>query len=219
MIQIIPSILVQSKPEFIRQIAAIETSVMMAQIDIADGKFVPDSTWAEPEDVESILKIDCELHLMTENPVVVASLWKPVIQVKKILFHYEAVKDVKFTIDELRGLRNWDIGIVLNPATPLEVVKEYAKDIQGLMLMGVNPGKQGQKYLPETTARLIQAKKLYPNLFLEMDGGISEETLPQIIATGPDAICPGSLIFGNELTPAENVEKIKKTIARLTTIN
>ncbi len=212
MTQVIPSILVPSKTIFTKQILAIENSVDMVQIDIADGKFVPDVTWAEPDDVEQILKVDCELHLMAFDPIVIASLWKPVLHVKKILFHYEAVKDVKFTIEQLHNLRDWDVGIVLNSTTPIEVIQEYSKDIRGLMLMGIIPGKQGQKYIPETTDRLKKAKKLYPNLFLEIDGGINEKTLPEIIATGVDAICPGSMVFGNEKSPAENIEKIKKII-------
>lgn len=212
MTKIIPSILIQSKTEFAKQILAIQDSVDMIQIDIADGKFVLDATWAEPEEIKQILKNDCELHLMTKDPVVVASLWKAVPQVKKVLFHFEAVKDVKFTIEQLHGLKNWDVGMVLNPDTSLEVVDEYKNNLQGLMLMGVIPGKQGQKFIPETTERLKKAKELYPNLFLEIDGGINEKTLPEIIATGVDAICPGSMMFGNDRSPAENIEIIKKII-------
>ena len=78
MIQIIPSLLVPDKQTFLRELRGLKDSVKMLQIDIADGVFVPDKTWADPTVIKNHLEIDCELHLMVADPLSVAKTWEGV---------------------------------------------------------------------------------------------------------------------------------------------
>jgi len=82
--------------------------------------------------------------------------------------------------------------------------------------MGVVPGKQGQRFIPETIERIQEARKRFPHLFIELDGAVNEETLEDIVGSGVNAVCPGSAIFGNERKPAENVARMRELIEKLT---
>ena len=209
-VQIIPSILVKSKSEFLSQIIAIENSVAMVQIDIGDGKFVPNTTWYNPEVTRDNLKMDAELHLMVSDPLSVSKQWLNVPQLERILVHYESIRDLKNTIEQLLQLNDWQIGVVLNPATNPVAIESYLPQLSSVMFMGIHPGFQGQPIIPEVLLRIREFKNKHPETFVEIDGGVSEKTLSKIITAGVDAICPGSAVFRNERTPAENIARLKR---------
>lgn len=211
--QIIPSLLVQSREEFETQIKAVQNAIEMVQIDIADGIFVSNTTWRDPQIAKQILEINAELHLMVADPIKEAVLWMTVPQIKRVFFHYEAVAEEKIehTIREL-GRGGWQVGLVLNPDTPIEVVDAHVEHLDAVMFMGVYPGFQGQTYIPETTDRMKKLKQKYPDLFISLDGAVNLKTLPKIVTSGIDAICPGSAVFHTDKTPAENVADIEKLI-------
>ncbi len=100
----------------------------------------------------------------------------------------------------------------MNPETKLDDVEPYLDKLEGVMFMGVHPGKQGQKFIPETIDRIKEMKLKQSNHFVELDGGVNEDTLAEIIPTGVDAICPGSAVFGNERKPEENIERMREII-------
>ncbi len=222
-IQIIPSVLVKSADEFKAQIFGLKNSVSTIQLDIADGIFVPGTTWAEPEFVKNNCNLDIELHLMVKDPLEELKKWTEVEQIKRVLIHYESfagtteqknylILDTITFIDE----NDWQVGMVLNPETPYEMVEPYLEKIQSVMFMGVTPGKQGQGLIPEVLDNIINFNIDYPDMFTEIDGAVNEDTLPKIIKTGIKAICPGSAVFGNERTPEENVKRMEEIIKKLT---
>ncbi|HBU07308.1 MAG TPA: hypothetical protein DEB09_04465 [Candidatus Magasanikbacteria bacterium] len=211
---IIPSILVQSKEEYIKQIQAVQSVVDMIQLDIADGKFVPNITWADPDVVEQYTNIDVELHLMVQNPLEEIKKWTNIKNIKRILIHAESDFDFPLITDHLSS-KNIELGIVLNPNTPLSVLKPYIEQITTVMFMGVYPGFQGQNLIPEVLEKIVEFNSEYSNIFTEIDGAVNFDTLPDIIQTEVKAICPGSAIFGNG-NPADNIEKMKEIINKLT---
>jgi ribulose-phosphate 3-epimerase len=216
MIDIIPSILVPDEHTFLAWSRAVEEVLPMIQLDIADGQFVPNETWADPNVVDEHLQIDCELHLMVRDPLKEVRLWEDVQQIKRVLVHYESnPENITEILAQIHSY-GWEVGLVLNPDTPVDVVDDLVEEIDSLMLMGVIPGKQGQKFIPKTIARIKEARERFPNLYIELDGAVNEETLPDIVATGVHAICPGSSIFGNDRTPAENVKLMRDMISTLT---
>lgn len=217
MTEIIPSMLVTEEVDFEEQLVAIQGVVKMVQIDLADGEFVPNITWAfeNPETAQGYLEMDFELHLMVADPVEVMKSWDENSYLKRILFHYESVPEVRETIKELKKYGK-EIGIVLNPETDIDVLDEYLNDIQSVMFMGVNPGFQGQPFIVETLDRVREFKAKNTKHFIEVDGAVSEANLAELVEAGVNAVCPGSAIFGNEKTPVENVEKFEKLIHELT---
>ncbi|MFH1947214.1 MAG: hypothetical protein ABIJ23_03610 [Candidatus Magasanikbacteria bacterium] len=223
MIQIIPSILVTSEEQFITQVSGLENSVSMIQLDIADGIFVPNTTWADPEIVKNNCNLDIELHLMIVDPLEELKKWIEVEQIKRVLIHYESLPGTTEQKDNLisdainfGNENNWEVGLVLNPETDYELIEKHLDKIQSVMFMGVVPGKQGQGLIPDVLEKIINFTIDYPDMFTEIDGAVNEETLPTIIKTGVKAVCPGSAVFGNERTPKENVEKMEEIIEKLT---
>lgn len=215
-IDIIPSILVQDEKTFIKWSRAVQEIISMIQLDIADGKFVPNKTWADPEIVHDELEIDCELHLMVADPLKEIRMWEEVQQVKRILIHYESnPRDISDIINQARSY-NWEVGLVLNPDTPVYVIDNLIEEIDLLMCMGVTPGRQGQQFIQKTIDKIKEARTKFPNLYIEVDGGVNEETVPDIVRAGVNAICPGSAIFGNHKTPMENISKLCEQISMLT---
>ena len=209
MIEIIPSVLVQSEEEFVQNISGLENSVDMIQLDIADGVFVPNTTWSDPEKVKKI-PLEIELHLMVQNPLEELQRWSQIHQIKRVHFHFESTDSVDNTIQEIREA-GYEVGIALKPETSIDVLEPYINEIDAVLFLSVNPGKQGQPFLPEVLEKIKTFRKKYPNHFIEIDGGVNEKTLPEIIESGVDAICPGSAIFktGN---PKENVGKMRRMI-------
>lgn len=214
MIDIIPSILVKTKNEFLSQISLLEHSVTHLQLDIADGHFVPNTTWAETAVIKKIEGYTFELHLMVASPLEIISAWKNVPQVTRFIIHAESVEDIAISIEQARKSHK-EIFIALNPDTSLEVLEPIHAHVDGALFMGVTPGFQGQKLLPTVLTNIRECRKKYPNLYTELDGGVSEDTLENILKSGVHAICPGSLVFRREQKPTEQILYIKNQLEKL----
>jgi len=215
MVKIIPAILVENEVEFIKEINAIQNSVDLVQLDIIDGKFVPQTTWADPDVVEKYTNINMELHLIIKNPLEELQRWIATKVVKRVLIHYESVNNFGEIITNLKNYP-WKIGVVLNPETPTKVIDKYLPDLDSVMFMSVYPGKQGQTLMPEILEKIKIFTSQNPTMFTELDGGVNEQTLPDIIASNVKAICPGSAIFKNARKPKENLDRLKEIINSLT---
>jgi len=211
MIEIIPSILVSSEEEFKKNVSGLEQSVPMIQVDIADGIFVDNKTWAEPTVIQAATELEIELHLMVQNPLEELQRWQGISQVKRVYFHFEAVEAVDTTIVEIREA-GYEVGIALKPETSIELLEPYINDIDAVLFLSVNPGKQGQPFIPEVLEKIKAFRAKGWNHFVEIDGGVNEITLPDIISSGVNTICPGSAIF-KEGSPKENVKKMEQSIA------
>lgn len=217
MIEIIPSILVQNQSEFEKNYFGLRGSVSMIQIDIADGKFVPNTTWADPVVIQKIVESEIELHLMVENPILELQRWEGVHQVKRVYFHYESVEEdvIDNTIYEIREA-GFEVGVALKPETSIEVLEPIKNDIDAVLFLSVIPGRQGQPFIPAVLDKIKDFRSYGRYHFVGIDGGVSEENLPEIIQSGVDAICPGSAIFGNGETPEENILRLREEVKELT---
>ncbi len=214
-IEIIPSLLVQTEDEFRHNYSHLEESVDMIQLDIADGKFVSNTTWADPKIVQKIVVAEIELHLMVQDPLTELRRWAEVSRVKRVHFHFESVaeKDVENTILEIRDM-GYEVGIALKPETPISVLEPFINHIDAVLFLSVNPGKQGQPFLPEVLHKVRELRAKHPHHYIEIDGGVNEETLPSILEAGVDTVCPGSFIFKTGSSPREQVEKTKAIIEK-----
>jgi len=213
--QIIPSILIQNETEFRQQVEAVRGTLDYLQLDITDGKFVNNITWADPKIVPEYTDINFELHLMVNDPWEELQKWTTVKNIKRILIHIDSPLRVKEAI-AFAQKNNWQVGLVVNPNTSLKLLDKYLNKIDVVMFMGGTPGKQGQKLVPEVLTKIKEFTSNHPNIFTELDIGVNENTLPDIYASGMKAVCPGSAIFKNNRTPKENVEKMRIIINRLT---
>lgn len=200
MITIIPTILAKTFEEFKESVKKIENEFPVAQIDVMDGKFVPNITFFNIDQIALIdTPIEYELHLMAENSLTYINesgvrnqeLWK---KVQKILFHFEAVKDPQSAACEIQNMGKKAF-LVLNPETPLDAVDACANCLDGIMLMGVYPGKAGQKFLPQTIERVQALREKYPKIPIEVDGGVNDANALELVEAGATILAVHSFLY------------------------
>jgi ribulose-phosphate 3-epimerase len=184
--------------EEVRAVAAAGADVI--HVDVMDGHFVPNITIGPlvVKAVRQVTALPLDVHLMIENPdryleafAAAGADWLTV--------HVEGNHHLHRTVHRIKELGK-KAGVVLNPATPLSMVEPILADVDLVMVMSVNPGFGGQSFIPSALARIRQLKELIKGRGLhagiEVDGGISPETLPEVVAAGANIFVAGSAIFG-----------------------
>lgn len=212
--EIIPAILPKNFKEIEEKIELIIDIAKTVQIDICDGKFVPSTTWPywkanekPDENFEAILreergmpeweKINYEFDLMIENPTVDdARKWLSA-GAERIVLHLTSSNDLNPVIDILKGLV--EIGIAINNTENIENLKKYSDKIQFIQIMGIRKaGFQGQKFEPNTVDKVKEVKAMFPDLKVQVDGGVSLENASLLKNAGADTLIVGSALFNNE---------------------
>ena len=220
MIELAPSILSADFARLAEQIrAAGEGGGTVIHVDVMDGHFVPNITIGPPV-VRSLRKatdlpLDC--HLMIENPdqyipdfVESGADW--------ISVHQEACRHLNRTLHLIRshGARP---GVVINPATPVETLTEVLDIVDYVLVMSVNPGFGGQKFLPGTVHKIRRLAQLREqrglNFRIEVDGGIGLETVGEGVRAGAEILVAGNAVFG-EGDPTTNARKLLKAATEAT---
>ena len=195
--QIIPTIFAENKRDFkIRFEKALEFSDKI-QIDFMDGKFVKSKSinLREMPDLKKYRAKSFEAHLMVYHP----EKWIEQLKkkgFKKIIFHYEAVEEGEIIrlINDIRSLRV-EVFIAINPKTGIDKIKDFISRLDGILIMGVNPGKEGQKFLEETYQKIIILRKISKNLDIEIDGGINDKNIDKVIKGGANLINSASFLY------------------------
>jgi len=201
MIEILPSILAADFTRLGEQIAQVEAAgATMLHLDVMDGHFVPNLTIGPPV-VESIrqgtkLLLDC--HLMIEDPDFFAGVF---IQAGAdcVSVHQEVCRNLDRTLRHIRaeGAR---AGVVLNPATPVSTLSEVLDLIDYVLVMSVNPGFGGQRFIPRSLDKCSELRSLrsqYGFSFdIEIDGGITGDNVGKVAASGANWIVAGTSVFG-----------------------
>ena len=215
-IKLAPSILDADFTCLERELRKIESGgADLIHLDIMDGNFVPNISFG-PRIVESIKRktsIPLEVHLMVEKP---ENHIKSFINAGGdiIIVHYETSKHLDRLISTLN---EFDVksGIALIPATPLSVIEYLIDKIDVLLLMTVNPGFGGQKFIPEMVSKIEKARKIIDNqkksISLAVDGGINLDNISNLVKVGVDIIVVGQIIFKSE-NPEMTIRKIKNIL-------
>jgi len=216
MIEIIPSILVNSKGDFEKRLRLVEHNANTIHVDILDGSLFPNTSWHDARSVGAMkTNINYELHLMVQNPLPEIEAWKKhVPNVTRAIIHAEINRPVGSVIDTIHHIHKLETGIALNPETPLGQLNGSAHNTDVLLIMGINPGFSGQKFLGlQILKKIRKARERWPDLEIEMDGGIQEDNIPLIKAAGCNRICTASLIYKSN----DPKETLKKLIAEYST--
>ncbi len=193
--QIIPSVLTSSFTDFERQVHRMEILFPFIQIDVMDGKFVPNTSFSEIEKVNSIdTTLQFELHLMVDDPVAELRKWQPIDKVFRVLFPAEA-KDSRRTISFIRK-EGWEIGMVLNPETPLSMIEKFLPSLNVVQFMTVHPGRQGSPFLPEVEDKIRAFTLLKNRPLCAVDGAVNKQTIRGLAEIGVDIVYPGSALCG-----------------------
>ena len=185
----------------------------LVHVDVMDGSFVPNITIG-PAVMKSLVgkvKIPFDVHLMIDNPDKYAPLFVTE-QTEFITVHAEACKHLYRTLQEIRKL-GVKAGVSLNPATPLSAVKYVLDCVDLILVMSVEPGFGGQKFIPSSLLKireLDELRKKYGYSFeIEIDGGIGTENINEVSKAGTDIFVAGSAVYGAEDVPSRVAELIK----------
>ena len=203
-VKIAPSILSADIMNLERDVKVAEQAgADVFHIDIMDGPFVPNMSFS-PSVVEGMRRVTdkpLDVHLMIDNP---DAYIKPIVDAgaDTILVHAESTQHIYRSIDLIKSL-GVKAGVVVNPGTPLETVKELFPVIDQILVMTVNPGFGGQKFIPGMTKKIQRLDQLRQtaaddDFQIEVDGGINNETIAQCAHAGADIFVAGSYLYGHD---------------------
>jgi len=212
---IAPSILAADFARLADEVAAVGDADWL-HVDVMDNHFVPNLTLGLPV-VESLLKVtdtpmDC--HLMIENP----ERWAPGYAeagAYNVTFHAEATDNPIAVARDIRAA-GAKAGLSVKPGTPLEPYLEILREFDTLLVMSVEPGFGGQKFIPEVLAKVATARRLVDSgeltVVVEIDGGINADTIERAAEAGVDCFVAGSAVYSAE-DPAAAVEALRRQAA------
>jgi ribulose-phosphate 3-epimerase len=213
---IVPAFLVQSEQEFIEKLKLVEQDCSLIQVDVLDGSLFPNTSWFDPIAIGQMsTSVEIELHLMVENPIPIIEAWqKHVPTFKRAIVSAEMHRPDGSVTAYVKDILHLDVGVAIDPETPLKEIEEVLHEIDQLTVMGVHPGKSGQAFEGEYILdKIKQAKHHRPELVIEMDGGVTEELIPKLIEAGIDRIVCGSLIFKNE-QPTKELQRLNQLVQK-----
>jgi len=215
--EIIPALLVKSEQEFEHRLRQIENVCQTVQVDVLDGSLFGNISWHDARSVGALrTSVVYELHLMVENPLPIAAAWHALVpNLKRVIFHAEIARPHGLILEQLQEVMHLEAGLALNPETPIEAVHHLLYRLDQLTLLGVHPGFSGTAYLGEmVTEKVRQAHALRPDLPLSLDGGLTSELLPELLAAGVSRFAAASLIFKTP-DPAARLIELQETISTM----
>lgn len=205
-----PSILAADFAKLGEQIKTIdENGAEYIHVDVMDGIFVPSISFGMPviKSIRKETKRVFDVHLMITEPVRYLKDFAEA-GADLITIHVEACRDVTATLREIKKL-GVKAAIAFNPQTPVGVVRPYLEYCDMVLLMSVNPGFGGQKFIEESVERLYELKKMClevkPDIDIEIDGGINKDNLKTVLDAGANVIVAGSAVFRGDA--AENTRQ------------
>ena len=176
-------------------------------LDVMDGSFVPNISFGFPvlEAVAKVCKKPLDVHYMIERPERYISQTAK-LGAMMMNVHYEASTHIHRTIQEIHDA-GMKAGVTLNPSTPVCVLEDIIGDVEMVLLMSVNPGFGGQKFIENTIDKVKRLRQMITEqqcqTLIEVDGGVQGETAPRLVAAGVDVLVSGSYVF-----KAQNPEQI-----------
>jgi ribulose-phosphate 3-epimerase len=185
-------------------------------IDVMDGHFVPNLTFGAPmvRALRRLTNLPLDVHLMVERPERYLGEFADA-GANVFTFHPEATVHVQRHLATARTL-GMRAGLAFNPSTPIVLLEEVIDDVDLVLIMSVNPGYGGQSYLPQSTDKIRRARALLDRrrspAALEVDGGITTETIAEAWGAGADTFVAGTAIFGTA-DPAQAVRELKRRCA------
>lgn len=197
MIYVSPSILSADFANLERDIKLIEDGgADWVHVDVMDGHFVPNITIGVPvvASIRKVTKLPLDVHLMIENP---EKYVEPFVKAGAdiLTFHYECGTDIKKTIDLIKSF-GIKVGLSIKPKTTPDVVFPYLKDLDLLLVMTVEPGFGGQKFMQDCADKIPVIKEKAPeNLIIQVDGGINAETAGICTFYGANSLVAGNYIY------------------------
>ena len=181
-------------------------------LDIMDGVFVPNISYGTPviKAITARATIPVEAHLMIVEPQKFIKDYKE-MGVAAISVHYEACTHLDRVVNQIKEL-GMKAGVAINPHTSVNLLQDIVKVSDYILVMSVNPGFGGQKFIPYTTQKIRDLKKIIqdnnPNCLIEVDGGVGLSNIEELARAGADVVVAGNAVFSSK-NPAETIKKLQ----------
>ncbi len=199
---IAPSILSADFSRLGDEVKAVEAAgADWIHVDVMDGHFVPNITIGPlvVEAVSRVTELPMDVHLMIENPDQYLEVFAKAGSAY-LTVHAEACYHLHGTVQAIKNL-GVKAGVSLNPATPLSKIEWVLEDVDLVLVMSVNPGFGGQKFIPQAIQKIRDLRSIIdsknPNVLIEVDGGVNQDVIQSVSEAGADAFVAGSAIFGS----------------------
>jgi len=201
---VVPAIIAKSQEELDSMLERLNGKVERVMLDVMDGKFVPsrslDFDFKLPEGFEY------EVHMMAVDPLERLSAMAGKVDIA--ILHVETLTDIRAAIEGVREL-GLQLTLALNPGTEVDIIEPYLDKIDGVLVMTVDPGAYGGRYIPEALDKVRRIRELDPEIPIEVDGGMNVENSRAAREAGANVIASGSFIL-----KSEDVEKALEALSR-----
>lgn len=212
MAQIIPAILVDSLDAFQERLAALPGAKLFS-IDIMDGTFVEPTTFADAHAVAAQgTQAQFELDLMVSDPLPIIEAWNVLPNTVRAIVQAELDVDVRDLLRTIRGM-NLEAGLALLPSTRVSNIEHLLNETDMILVRGNDPGYSGRAYLPEMTDKILELRAFDPHLFINVDIGVNEITIPELVSAGATHLSVNSAIFSDP-NPTEAFKRLQ-TLAKM----
>jgi len=217
-IKLAPSILAADFARLADEVAQVESAADRLHVDVMDGHFVPNITMG-PVVVSALRRVTSlplEVHLMVHEPERLIDAFAEA-GADSLLVHQEAAPNLHRTIEQIKRLGK-RAGVVLNPATPAAMLEDVLGDVDLVLVMTVNPGWGGQKFIESMFGKIRRVRQMLEgarlNCELEVDGGIDTATAPRAVEAGANVLVAGSAIFGAPGGAAAAIRRLREAVDR-----
>jgi len=210
-----PSILSADFANLERDIRKVENDANWIHFDVMDGMFVPNISFGIPvlKAVREVTSLPLDVHLMIENPDRYIDSFAEA-GADLIVVHQETCTHIHRVIQHIRSCGK-NAGVALNPGTPISTLFEILPFVDLVLLMTVNPGFGGQKYIPTMTKKIKMLRKVMDeekiNSHIQVDGGIGESNIKEVFDAGANSIVMGSSVYGTK-DPGKTIREMRKCL-------
>ena len=213
-IKIVPSILSADQERLQEEIEEVEEYSDLLQVDVMDNIFVPNITPQAELLKKFNTKVPLDIHLMVKEPseeyILSFINANKKLKINNITVHYEACSNLEKTLAFIKK-NNIKAAIAINPKTPLGKIKKFLDKVDMVLVMTVEPGFSGQKFMENCLDKAKELRKLRPGLDIEVDGGVNDQTAPLAVDAGANVFVVSSFIFKAK-DKAAAIKKIRDSL-------